>query len=383
MNAIKKTFNLCDKYQMLIKIELILTEFEKTQNISLENKTTFFNNIFSNLTKERIELGWYDEKGRPLSNLIKRYIPREWQKVKNWNDIWSKIVNEIKKHIINQEIEYWEEDVEFFDSEEYNQYSWGDGNSCFRKGNSNEIVKHILKWNKQYAKLGLFEIKKENNYYLGRIWIFKFPNCIIATNMYCRFSDKKELYTYIINMIMEYHKLDKENWHFEKLNQKPFKWFYWNGDAYIIKPKEANINEILNEIKELPLNLKCPHHDCNLKEKLPMRFPILDNGIVKCRKCHIAICSECGKLTHDALEGIEKPLCKDCGYQCIHCGRSTTKNGAYYINGEYWCDYCFRKYWTYCNRCGIFVHSNEAYWLDPYYPYAYCKTCFHIVFPYC
>ncbi|MEM4221706.1 MAG: hypothetical protein QW068_04570 [Thermoplasmata archaeon] len=380
MEKVTKVLNYCDKYELILSIGDVLKEFFYYNDINFDDRYTFFELLYKNITMERLRQGWYDEKGRPLSNLIKRYIPKDWQKLPKWNDIWSKIVNEIKKHIINQEIEYWEEDVEFFDSEEYNQYSWGDGNSCFRKGNSNEIVKHILKWNKQYAKLGLFEIKKENNYYLGRIWIFKFPNCIIATNMYCRFSDKKELYTYIINMIMEYHKLDKENWHFEKLNQKPFKWFYWNGDAYIIKPKEANINEILNEIKELPLNLKCPHHDCNLKEKLPMRFPILDNGIVKCRKCHIAICSECRKVTHDATRGYDGILCKKCREVCINCGEHINKKEAHYVNGYYYCDDCFHDHFVYCSYCYQPIPRHKARSINIF---KCCPDCFDKTFITC
>lgn len=377
MEKVTKVLNYCDKYELILSIGDVLKEFFYYNDINFEARHTFFELLYKNITTERLRQGWYDEKGQPLSNLIKRYIPKDWQKLPKWNDWWSKIVNEVKKMIVTQEIVYWEREVEYFDSEEYREYNWGDSGSCFRQGRLNEIVSHILKWNCQYVRLGLFEFKREDWSYFGRLWVFKFPDCYIATNLYCSFSNKNELYPHILELIMEYNKLDKKDWYYDILQNKPFRWFYWNNDGYIIVPKGTDIDEILDTIANLPLDLKCSH-DCSVR--LSMRVPKLDSGIVHCRECRIAICSSCGELTYNAFDGHDGALCEDCAYFCEQCGRIIDRDEVHCVSGYYYCDECFRRNWTYCTRCDEVVDLDDAYWVEDY---PYCESCFDELFFVC
>ncbi|MEM4959601.1 MAG: hypothetical protein QXX12_07025, partial [Nanopusillaceae archaeon] len=260
MRTVTKTVSNIYKGKMLKTIESILNEFVINQNLSSLSSeiSKTIENLNINISQERLEKGWLDEKGQPLSNLIKRYIPREFQKIKTWNNYWSKIVNEVKKLIITTEIEYWEREVEFFDTEEYNKYNWGDNRSCFKEDGMNEIVKYLLNWNSQYVKLGLFKLKRENYTYYGRLWIFQFEDCFIITNLYCSYSDAKyEFYHHILDLIMDYHNLTKDNWIYQDISHrsKPFYWFYWNSDSYVIIPKTSNSDQLLDQLFKKIKNL--------------------------------------------------------------------------------------------------------------------------------
>ncbi|MEM1684582.1 MAG: hypothetical protein QXD60_02390 [Nanopusillaceae archaeon] len=367
-----------DKNKLVNRIEEILREFDEKNGNVLEKRDWYIREIYSNLSIERLKKGWFDEKGQPLSNLLKRYIPKEWKKIANWNDCWSRIVNEAKRIVVNQELTYWEREVDYFDSEEYRLYNWGDSGSCFREGRMNEIVAHILRWNSEYVKLGLFELKIEEKTYLGRLWVFKFKDCVIATNFYCSLSDvSKSLLSNIVRLVMEYNGL--KDWEVIVGYRRPFKWFYWNSDEVFIVPRWLDIDEAIDAIEVLPLDLNCSQY-CG--SRVLMYMPWLDTGIVYCHSCKIGVCRNCGELTYSAIEGSEGAYCEDCssGYDCARCGRFIREEDAHYVNGDYYCDMCFREYWTYCAYCEDVISIDEAFWTNSD---AYCEYCFERLFVVC
>ena len=90
-------------------------------------------------------------------------------------------------------------------------------------------------------------------------------------------------------------------------------------------------------------------------------------------------CENCGYPIHvdDVYAGADGgSYCADCYYQyfdsCYHCGETYTHENITRVADEAVCDYCLRRLYVVCDRCGEYVHKSHA--ID-HKKGTYCQHC--------
>ncbi len=94
------------------------------------------------------------------------------------------------------------------------------------------------------------------------------------------------------------------------------------------------------------------------------------------------ICHECGaELSADEAYSFEgEHYCIDCLDEftviCEHCGYRVREDYAHIDSRHTICNECFDDHYTYCESCEAIIATEDAFYLDEYDEYPYCRSCY-------
>jgi len=100
-------------------------------------------------------------------------------------------------------------------------------------------------------------------------------------------------------------------------------------------------------------------------------------------------CSNCDNLVRldDALEVDSLIYCEDCynsifPYTCTDCGSPLTEDDACFYGDDPYCEECFDENFHRCDYCDEPVPVDDVYW-DPDGDFGYCESCFWEIYTTC
>jgi hypothetical protein len=338
-----------------------------------------------------------NEKGEPILNLFKRII-REIAKESDLplsNDALSRLLNYIRN-------QYSTAGVltgavypvrAFFERSEFNiPDDLGDDRSCFRVGGCNQgsaiwLEKEDEKYNR--AKFVVFYYKSGNKEGVGRCWVYTVsPHAIFATNFYSKYFDIKAhwlKYSLVRLLRLLFNLSEKVKFAFNKNINLPI---YLNGDGLIIYEKEyySSSDEVFELSRGIYSECLYCHQEVKLKDlrifEKELEYEGEDvPGLIVCRWCkedleNREICEGCGERFHrdDMIYHDNAYWCEECFSErfteCYVCEEYYWRDDMVVDrDGNWLCRDCASEHREYCERCGMFVYTDEGRYYEVLYSF--------------